>query len=125
MKIRFTGYPHLQTYTGTDVPGGEWVAGTERTIPDAVGGRLLKQHPTAFVEVAGKAPMRPRTDRAVPSGVFVPVSVLAGSVKALRASLATGDHDAHLLELKRAEVGGKARARAITAIEERIAEVSG
>ena len=124
MILRFKGYPHLQVYAGGDVPGGAWLVGTKGEVPDAVGVRLLEQHPAAFVEVAGKSPKRPKRSRALSAEVEPSTSVLDGSVKALRAALATGEHDGALMVLLRAENAGKTRAGAIAAIEERIAAVS-
>ena len=48
------------------------------------------------------------------------LSILKGSIGALKDALASGDHDAHLAALLAAEEGGKARKGALTAIKARM-----
>lgn len=48
------------------------------------------------------------------------LSILKGAIGKLKDALASGDHDAHLAELRAAEEGGKARKGALAAIDARI-----
>ena len=48
------------------------------------------------------------------------LSILEGSISALKAALATGEHDAHLAALLEAEKAGKSRKGALAAIEARM-----
>lgn len=67
MKVKFTGYPHIQVFRGS-TPGtlGPWEAGDTRELSKGEGDKLIEDHPAAF-QVVGASPKKATKDRAVKS----------------------------------------------------------
>lgn len=96
-------------------------AGDERDVPDETGEYLLRTFPGAFVAVA-PAPSAPPANRMV-SNDPPDLSVVEGTVSALKAALAAGNYSiAHLMALRAAEKDGRDRITARMALEAAIVE---
>ena len=101
-----------------DAPAGdpEMKAVAEAIVEEQVAKKSkAKKAPKAKAEAAEEAPAA-----AADSAGGADLSILAGSIGALKDALASGDHDAHLDELLAAEEGGKARKGALSAIKGRM-----
>ena len=122
MLLLFKGFAHTTSYASA--VHRRWFAGEEREVSEEQGQALLQVYASAF-EVLSPSVGKPRRNRMVESAGGEDTSVLDGPVSALRAALESGSLDGSLQSLRSAELAGKTRKGAISAIEDRMAEVTG
>lgn len=89
------------------------------SLPEAPAEEKAEAKPAKKAKKAKAEEPAAEAPAAAPAG-DVDLSVLDGSIGAVKDALATGDHDAYLAELLAAEEGGKARKGAIAAINARM-----
>jgi|TARA_Y100000310_G_scaffold27021_2_gene25716 hypothetical protein len=122
MLLLFKGFAHTTSYASAE--HRRWFAGEEREVSEEQGQALLQVHASAF-EVLSPSVGKPPRHRMVESSGGEDTSVLDRSVAELRAVLQSGSLDGSLQALRSAEMAGKTRKGAISAIEDRMAEVTG
>ncbi len=115
--MTFAGFPHTGSYRG---PSGAWSAGDVREVDDETADYLTGTFPQAF----HSAVLDPPKPKKAAADLGMPAA-LEGSVKALRAELASGSLDDVLDVLAAAERSHKNRSSALAAIADRKAEVAG
>lgn len=117
----------LERATLVDAPAGGTSSGMQEVAEGIVKEQVeakakkaaAKKAPAKDEPKAEEAPKKKAAAKnAAPAGADL--SVLGGSVAAVKAALDSGDHDAHLAELLEAETAGKARKGALAAIQGRM-----